>query len=304
MVKLKILLHKGVTVLLVVLLSFAFNNSFALEFSRIGGTLAMSGKIEKNDWEKFLVEFTSWDVAPTIFHIDSPGGNITEAIKIGTLIRESYIPVWSGEKCLSACVFIFVAGVERRAEGAVGLHRPYYEKEYFKDLNVDEAKKKYEELKSHSISYLLKMGVPQQVINRIFQTSSSNIDYIAQSDVSSVLGYRLPFYDEWLTAKCGGYTSQESKVIGSYVLFSAMRDAAVLGIPIEGLPENALEEAKLAEEMEKSGTLKPYIEIKNKYEKCIDKSSNGYIISYHKAVQKMVEERFGALDADEPQQQQ
>ncbi|REL27053.1 hypothetical protein DXX93_11090 [Thalassotalea euphylliae] len=92
---------------LIIFLSFIFTFSVqSMEFLKLGGTFSMHGEIKKGDAAKFLLEFTSWEVAPTIFFISSRGGNLDEAIHIGEIIRASQIPVHSGEECFSACVFI------------------------------------------------------------------------------------------------------------------------------------------------------------------------------------------------------
>ena len=104
----------------------------------------MYGDIIEGDFESFLRNFTKLEKPPTAFYIESQGGNLIEAMKIGSFIKGSQIEVRTGDYCYSACVFIFAAASKRLALGELGLHRPYFDKKYFAELNAIEAKKKYE----------------------------------------------------------------------------------------------------------------------------------------------------------------
>lgn len=216
---------------------------------------------------------------------------------IGEIIRESQIPVWSGEQCSSACVFILVSGVERRAQGAVGLHRPYFDKSYFADLTSTEAKVKYYELKKQSIDYLRKMEVGQQIIERIFATDSTNIDLISEKEANNLFGFRSPFYEEWLMAKCGKYTDEESKIIKSYWSLMAARTTYAMlqdkTIPKtedfgDNLPE-LVEDSQLAYQLEKANLLDPYVTLSNTHKKCIENAASQHIYSFHYAIKKYLE---------------
>lgn len=65
---------------------------------------------------------------PTVL-LSSNGGDVHEALAMGAAIRDAGLAttVYAGRECLSSCVFLFAAGVERKlARGArVGIHRPY-----------------------------------------------------------------------------------------------------------------------------------------------------------------------------------
>ncbi|HEX5327813.1 MAG TPA: hypothetical protein VFW75_14180, partial [Acetobacteraceae bacterium] len=58
--------------------------------------------------------------------LDSPGGNLAEAVRLATLIRgaRSTVAVFSGRKCVSACFLLFAAGSKRfvEADALVGVH--------------------------------------------------------------------------------------------------------------------------------------------------------------------------------------
>lgn len=65
--------------------------------------------------------------APCIIYLDSRGGNVAEAIRLGRYIRDHQL--WTivarDSECLSACVFALSGGVIRVAAGTVGIHSIY-----------------------------------------------------------------------------------------------------------------------------------------------------------------------------------
>ncbi|SFV19868.1 ATP-dependent Clp protease proteolytic subunit [Bradyrhizobium arachidis] len=61
------------------------------------------------------------------FSIDSTGGSVIAAMKIGRLLRQERESVMVEGVCFSACVFVLAGAVDRAvfAPGKVGIHRPY-----------------------------------------------------------------------------------------------------------------------------------------------------------------------------------
>jgi len=266
----------------------------AMDFGQLGGTFTMHGEIKKDDSVNFIISLASWDNPPTVFHITSTGGDLDEAMKIGEIIRSSQIPVWSGEECFSACVFIYASGVERDAQGKVGLHRPYFDKKYFANLSSLEAKEKYEELKQQSITYLKEIEVSQALIDRMFQTGSTEVDIIEAEEANRLFGAQSPFYEEWITAKCGKYTEEQSRVLTSWGSLQAAR-ATLAMAKDESIPKSdnfgsnlqeLVEGAQLALQMEKAGMLEPYIELSEIHQKCEEKAANAHVYSFHRSLQK------------------
>jgi len=278
----------------VFIISLFANYVSAMDYARLGGTFTMDGEIEKGDFVKFIISLASWNDPPTIFHINSIGGNLDEAMKIGEIVRASQIPVWSGEECYSACVFIYAAGVERDARGKIGLHRPYFDKAYFADLTSLEAKEKYENLKQKSVSYLNEMEVSRSLIDRIFKTGSTEVDIISRKDANRLFGNMLPFYEEWLTAKCGKYTEEQSRVLYSWAnlksarvtLYIAQDDRIPKSEDFGSNIRELTEGAQLALQMEAAGILEPYIKLSKAYQKCKKKAENSHVYAFHRSLKK------------------
>lgn len=273
-------------VLKILVLLLLTDGAGAMEFDRLGGTFSMNGKIVEGDAEKFKDELLKWENPPTVFYINSPGGNVLEAFAIGEFVRSSQIPVWSGGLCASACVYIFVAGVERWVslpEGKIGLHRPYFDKSYFSNLNQIEAESEYNDLLRLSKAYLRRMGVSDEIINRIHKTSSGELDFLSQKEAKDVFGLSLPFYDEWLAAKCGRDSAEDSRVLRSNAVLNAIRMSLALDIPLgDAWGDDPAESARLAFELEKAGLLQPYIDRQDERKKCEKSSANSYIQPFFK----------------------
>jgi hypothetical protein len=61
-------------------------------------------------------------------YLNSPGGDVGVAMKIGRIIRsvDGETLIVAKARCYSSCALIFIAGVERFNIGELGLHRPYF----------------------------------------------------------------------------------------------------------------------------------------------------------------------------------
>jgi hypothetical protein len=159
--------------------------------------------------------------------LKSPGGDVQEAIKIGSFLMKylitadaptnysSYnIPpfltvigktVCQGQDCIcaSSCALIWFGAPERF--GQVGLHRPKFEGTEFKNLTAGEAERVYKPALASMSKYLEEMEVSKVFIEAMVTTSSSEIRWTG-SDEFGVL-YRSPSFAEWLQANCRQYGS-------------------------------------------------------------------------------------------------
>ena len=191
--------------------------------------IRLIGKIEKGDAEKFkiIVEYLREEkITVNMLLLASIGGDAIEAMQIGTIVRESFIPTQapfaldSGFKCngypsglkeddcdcSSACFLIWVAGVYRMGD-VVGIHRPYFLEEYLQGLSASETQKEYDLMCEKVRSYLKNMDVPEHIINKMFNTGSGEITYLDSDVVKSMES--VPFFNEWIGASCLRLTSEE-----------------------------------------------------------------------------------------------
>jgi hypothetical protein len=199
---------------LVLLLSVCFATySHSAEVREIGSekmdfrVLILEGQIERGDYARVRNAVLSSAKSISWFALTSHGGDVVEAMRIGRLVRRVNVQTVA-RGCNSACVLVWVAGVERNAAADLGLHRPYFDKSYFAGLSKTEADARYSELSNGVKRYLEEMEVPREAIELIFATSSSDIVFVGERRniaLCAKLAARSPAYDEWLRAKCGKF---------------------------------------------------------------------------------------------------
>ena len=153
-------------------------------------TLILEGEIVAGDYAKiklFLNDNCSDDLSVPCFrsiYLASPGGNVTEAMKIGTLVRNlrltTLVPenspsiVLKAEQgnlkdpranymCASACFFIAVAGIDREVSPynpILGIHRPFIADSELAALNANQVIESSTRFRTIVESYLKEMNVP------------------------------------------------------------------------------------------------------------------------------------------------
>jgi hypothetical protein len=192
-------------------------------------TISLVGEIKNGDAEKFkkiVDDLRQKNIAVNMLTLASSGGDANEAMRIGKIVRKSLIPThapfaldhgWTCNgyapglennecDCASACFLIWVAGVYRMGN-VVGIHRPYFLKEYLEGLSASEAQKErslmYEKVKS----YLKDMDVPEHVINKMFDTKSDEIVYLDWYTTKSMES--VPFYNKSEGTSCLPLTDRE-----------------------------------------------------------------------------------------------
>lgn len=137
-------------------------------------------------------------------YLNSPGGEILAAMRIGELLRANDAMVWINGECSSACVFVFAGGVERNLirESRIGLHRPFFEQKFFAGLSSQQAQRRYAELIATSKSYLRSMGITDALFDDMLRVPSQQIQFVGRKYAEQV---RLigsdPAYAEWTRAK-------------------------------------------------------------------------------------------------------
>lgn len=188
----------------VFLLALNSKNSDALDYHQLGGTLAVYGDIVSGDYQKFIESFRSWEVPPTLITIDSKGGNVYEAIAIAKFIRLSRIPVKVPGECYSACAFIYLAATKRSASGEIGLHRTYFEPEYYSNLSSYDAELEFESQKRLTDAFMNDIGIEKDIQQIIRSTPSNQMKkFTGKKQISSRFGEEADFLQEWNIAKCG-----------------------------------------------------------------------------------------------------
>ena len=100
-----------------------------LTMERAGDALTLTGMIEEGDSARFAEALDGAEGLARI-RLNSPGGSVQDALKIGRKVREAALSTVMevDDICLSACPYILAAGVERRLQAGaqVGVHQHYF----------------------------------------------------------------------------------------------------------------------------------------------------------------------------------
>lgn len=117
--------------------------------------------------------------------LNSPGGDVQSALSIGRMVRAlgMTVIVPPGAECLSACVFILAAGVDRIPKGRVGIHRPYFLVP--PGRNIREALRQIEQ---DSRDYLAEMNVPTRLAEDMFSIDPREMEILNDEQLRA---YRL-----------------------------------------------------------------------------------------------------------------
>ena len=154
-----------------------------------------SGEIKKGDAQalKPFIDQVAGNGRPHRFIIHAPGGNVSEAMQIGTLLRESGFSVFEpqGVSCISACVFAIMGGTSRVINGRVGLHHPLF-------LNIPNNHPQVQKLLSEGrqamIEYTIRMNVAPKIVDDMYALpNEADVKFLSQSEISA---YRLSTKDQ------------------------------------------------------------------------------------------------------------
>lgn len=85
----------------------------AMQFTRLGDTLVLSGDVERRDLDRATAEFAR---PPAITHVvlrNSMGGNSWTGYRMGELFRDKGVTTVVSGHCISACSRLFLGGRQR-----------------------------------------------------------------------------------------------------------------------------------------------------------------------------------------------
>ena len=116
--------------------------------------------------------------------LTSEGGDVSAALALGRVIRkvDAKVIVPIGSECLSSCVFVLLAGVDRQSYGKVGVHRPYFG--HLSELADAEAVRK---ARDHFLSgikvYLDEMNVSPRLLDIMLSVLPENMRTLTTSEL-------------------------------------------------------------------------------------------------------------------------
>lgn len=93
------------------------------------GVLTLTGTFDVGAADRFAAEIDARGEYVQTVALDSPGGSVSDALAIGTLLRERgyAASVAAGALCASSCPLVLAAGSSRSAhpDAAIGVHQVY-----------------------------------------------------------------------------------------------------------------------------------------------------------------------------------
>lgn len=92
----------------------------------------------------------------------------------------------------------------------MGIHRPNFAPESYAALSPSKAEEAYKRLELAIRTYLLQMGAPQTLLDRMFNSASNYIDLIEAQEFRTFYKKQESFLEEWLIAKCGSFGSNHA----------------------------------------------------------------------------------------------
>jgi hypothetical protein len=197
------------------------------EFSLFRTGVQMKGTIVKGDYKK-LAAFI-WDdhfgVFTERFFLDSNGGDVVEAMKIANLVNKMYSQtvVKPAGNCFSACAVIWAGGVVRTIgeEGRLGLHRISFVGD---EASVSKTERAIRPVADSVESFLLRMGIPRRILDKMNETSSTDLFLIdtlwLQKEELYLPATYSPTFVDVAQKKCGtnpliGFFKSNQKLLDS-----------------------------------------------------------------------------------------
>lgn len=158
--------------------------------------ISIRGEIELGDDEKF--ESLALGIEQGIVFLDSAGGRIVPALKIGKALRlRGYLAaVPHGTQCASACGLVWLGGKERLVfpGGSVGFHVAYRES----------GGEVIETGQGNALigAYLNQLGLPERAIEYVTRAAPDSMIWLTQSDADryGITAYFVPSNDPSVTS--------------------------------------------------------------------------------------------------------
>lgn len=171
--------------------------------------ITISGKIEAGDYDKlknFLLDENNLENFTSLVELNSPGGNVDEAIKISNLLKMGFakVAVLKGDVCFSSCFLIYAGGVQRILLGKLGVHRLSL---IDNEVSVKNNEKIVDPKSKDVENFLLSMGIPRKIIDKMNETSPADLftidlAYLNQEKLVYAMEYQPNFIDV-VEKQCG-----------------------------------------------------------------------------------------------------
>ncbi|WP_070334316.1 hypothetical protein [Pseudomonas aeruginosa] len=149
-------------------------------------TVRVSEEIAPGDYETLLkgLRNNPGTYSRKLLLLNSIGGSVPEAIRMGRLLRESGFDalVPSSSVCQGTCLYLLAAGKRKTVRGYVGLHRPYYA--HGDSLHSRSANG----MRYDSAAYFREMDIPSTLVQAMQSTDPKRMRVLSAKELAQ---YRL-----------------------------------------------------------------------------------------------------------------
>ncbi|MBE0612784.1 MAG: hypothetical protein IH604_03865 [Burkholderiales bacterium] len=120
-------------------------------------------------------------IAGNAVSFSGKGGDVDAAMEVGRLLRRLGVStiVASEEQCLSSCVFAFMGGDQRRVEGRIGIHRPYFSS----TRKVANRRSYYRQLQKRLQQYVEELDFPTSLYEALMAVPPESIRILSAADL-------------------------------------------------------------------------------------------------------------------------
>lgn len=178
--------------------------------------ITMDGPIQVSDTEKVLGLIEKMGKVNGLtsrlgyVYLNSQGGDVHEAIKLGRLLRENKVQtlVGANDKCYSACVLVLAGGVARLPTGEIGIHSFYSIASTKKGFNYEVEEQRYKGVAKEIEQYLRDMRVSVRLLDEMMNTPSATMRVLSLDEQQSTSLFGVdPIFHQYLVAN--GYMKNE-----------------------------------------------------------------------------------------------
>ena len=175
----------------------------------------LHGEITPRDYTYLVEQLRAGPTGKIVafFYLNSRGGNVQAAMRIGLLLRnnEASAEVSNDALCASACVFVLAGAVVRNVQGRVAIHRPFNPNDT--DTSQESQKKTYSKLQEEIRKYLQDMNVSPTLYDDMLYISPDSAKVLTNDELQryGLLGWDPYFEQAWNAARAKklGITTRE-----------------------------------------------------------------------------------------------
>jgi hypothetical protein len=113
--------------------------------------------------------------------IESNGGDVSEALKLGRFLRARNAAVYAAKTCASSCIYLLAAGVVRSGDARLIIHRPFGT-----EISRQPAPGTMRKVEQELGGYLREMNMPGRLVDLIFSIAPEDAHELSASETAEL----------------------------------------------------------------------------------------------------------------------